>query len=79
MRDYTHTNEFLQDYMTAANRVKQATPKPDTWCSINPFHFLGWVLVGILLTAMLMIAYTPTQEDFTDSGVGCVDDCLDVE
>lgn len=77
--DNTNTNEVLQDYMTAANRRKQFTPN-SLYGYMDILTFLGWALVGILLTSILMIEYTDVgQEDFTDSGVGCIDDCLDSE
>ena len=78
MKDHSDTNQVLQDYMTAANRRKQFTPR-ELYGYIDVMMFLGWALVGILLTAILMIEYAPTQEDFTDSGVGCIEDCLDTE
>lgn len=34
------------------------------------------VILGMLLTACLMAAVPDYQEDFTDTGVGCID-CLD--
>lgn len=78
MKDHSDTNQVLQDYMTAANSRKQFSPR-ELYNYMDVLVFLGWSFVGILLTAILMIEYTPTQEDFTDSGVGCIDDCLDTE
>lgn len=38
-----------------------------------------WCLLGGILTACLMAAVPDYQgaEDFTDEGVGCIDDCLE--
>lgn len=34
-------------------------------------------ILGMLLTACLLAAVPDYQEDFTDSGVGCINDCLE--
>lgn len=38
-----------------------------------------YLIAALLAAGMLTLANPDAQEDWTDTGVGCVDDCLDPE
>lgn len=38
-----------------------------------------WLIAFILSLAILALANRDCQDDFTDTGVGCIDDCLEPE
>lgn len=41
---------------------------------------LGLAVLFWVWAVLMMVAFTPDQQaDFTDSGVGCIDDCLAME
>jgi hypothetical protein len=54
---------FAKFWGMVSNEMKTAS-----WFKITPC-ILPWFLIAAL--------FTPTFEDFTDSGVGCTDDCLE--
>ena len=65
----------VDDLQAARLRRSMATPA-------NPRLNLGSVILGgyVLFLALFMtwvLTGPPAQEDFTDTGVGCIDDCLD--
>ena len=69
-----NTNEFLQDYATLRQRAKDFELRPPV-AETGTNTFL-WIMFGVLFTFILLLGLTP-EEDFTDSGVGCIDDCLE--
>lgn len=55
--------------------IERLQPKPGTLPEVQ--DLVLYVVLGILLTACLMAAVPDYQEDFTDQGLGCINDCLD--
>lgn len=80
---HDETNQVLRDYMTTQQRM-------DT---LNTEHhrqddaidlLVGWVVVGILITGILIVLAYRDEIDCwlspgTDICVGCTDDCLEPE
>lgn len=47
------------------------------WRHRNMGRYLGGALFGVIIALMLFtMSGCATPEDFTDSGVGCINDCL---
>lgn len=70
-----NTNEFLQDYMTLKQRMDSLTPhKPNIWRQ----SVMNLVLMILLYTVycLFLISIHPVTNDGTDTGIGCIEDCL---
>lgn len=63
MKPHTYSNEF---YVTKTWKEEPAQE-----------NIMTWFLVCCLLGSILACATVTPGDDFTDSGVGCVDDCLE--
>ena len=75
-------DKIFQDYMTATQRVKAFEPRQGETAEDMRVIF-GWVVWGILITCILLLLNWDNsltgmlEEDYSDTGVGCIDDCLE--
>ena len=75
-------DKIFQDYMTATQRVKSFEPRQDKPAE-DMWVIFGWVVWGVLITCILLLLNWDNsltgmlEEDYSDTGVGCIDDCLD--
>lgn len=73
-----HTNEFLRDYWTLAQRAKdfELNPLPDDTFPRTIRH-LALVALLYVIYFVVLVELVPPVADFTDTGVGCIEDCLE--
>lgn len=73
-----NTNEFLRDYWTLAQRARdfELNPLPDD-VNIRTFRNLTLMIITYLVYCLLLISFVPPMQDYSDTGVGCIDDCLE--
>jgi hypothetical protein len=76
-------DNLLSDYQTAQQRVKAFEPRQGELAEDMRVIF-GWVVWGVLITCILLVwnwngelTKMMVEEDFSDTGVGCIDDCLE--
>ena len=75
-------DNLLSDYQTAKQRVKAFEPRQGETAEDMRVIF-GWVVWGVLITGILLLLNWDNsltgmiEEDYSDTGVGCIDDCLD--
>ena len=63
------------DNLFAATLIQQPKPRPLPW-DLVVLWLLYMLIVGILLSSAID-APCETTDDYTDTGVGCVEDCLE--
>lgn len=70
-----NTNEFLRDYMTVKQRAGALELHP-VQTDTSWLNLILIVLLYMILSVGIMQLFPP-EEDFADTGVGCIDNCLD--
>ena len=71
------TNEYLQDIITSQERVAELNERD------RPMDAVVEVVVSLIFCCIIFsglgLLYWYQENDGTDTGVGCIDDCLELE